>query len=114
MPAQPGRMPSACTVPVAASTGAARPDADADHARDVDARLGEHVGGEPLREVEAGERVLVDRRLGSERSARILPPRSQTAARTWRCPKSSPTANAAIGRERDLQRRAADHAALVG
>ena len=30
-------------------------------------------------------------------SAMIRPPRSQTALRTWRCPKSSPTAYAALG-----------------
>ena len=87
--------------------------ADADHARVVDAGLGQHVDGQALREVEAGERVLVDRAglraLGHDPAAEIA-----YRGADMMVPEIQPHGEGRIGRERDLQRRAADHAALIG
>ena len=88
------------------------PDAHADHARGVDAGVGEHVGGQPLRQIEARERVLVDvaglRAVGHDLAAQVADRGADVAV-----PEVEPDGEGGVGRERDLQRRAADRAALV-
>ena len=112
-PAQPGRMPSAWTVPVVGVDRRREPDAHADHARGVDAGLGEHVGGQPLRDVEARDRVLVDlaglRAVGHDLAAEVADRGADVAVA-----EVEPDREGRVGRERDLQRRAADRPALVG
>ena len=96
-PSQPGRIPSAWTVPVTASTGAAKPDADADHLRRRRRPARRAPRASAAARVEARRPGRSSTSLAAQRSATIPPPRSQTAARMWRWPKSSPTANAALG-----------------
>ena len=112
-PSQPGMMPPVSTRPVAASTGAAKPTPTPIRRSPPTpaSATASAVSRCAASSIATGSPSIS---IGVQRSATIPPPRSQTAARRWRWPNSRPTAKAAPRGERDLQRRAALRAPLVG